>query len=105
MRHLLEHGADALGLSPTQLGALSAAFKGEEDVDMDGGEEENPSVGSPAAQPPRVRLRLRMYAAADENLTIDELVDMKEGVDVDARDEPTPGTQRQSFEFAEDNVR
>ena len=78
---------------------------GEEDVDMDGGEEENPSVGSPAAQPPRVRLRLRMYAAADENLTIDELVDMKEGVDVDARDEPTPGTQRQSFEFAEDNVR
>ena len=57
MRHLLEHGADALGLSPTQLGALSAAFKGEEDVDMD------------------------------------------------ARDEPTPETQRHSFDFVEDDFR
>ena len=85
---------------------------------MDEGEEQSPSVGSP----PRVHLRLRMYAAADENLTLEELAGEEdvgmadenltledlageEDVGMDARDEPTPETQRQSFEFAEDKFR
>ena len=48
MRHLLEHDADALGLSPAQRDALRAAFKGEEDgdeeVDTDGGERLRPRL-------------------------------------------------------------
>ena len=99
MRHLLARGADALGLSRAEIGALRAAFKGGEDgceeVDMD--DWSGSSGGSSGCG----------GGGSGEEVDIDEVgMDARdEPVGMGARDEPTPETQRHSFEFVEDDFR